>query len=87
MPFCNECGKHHQGLNLNRPCLKCRHKHFEALFDQSGIYLHDRNGEIVMWSPEEWREDPDVVISIANAIRIGYEQGPKALRALLSSAI
>jgi hypothetical protein len=45
------------------------------------VVLMDDGQEIVMWTSDEWKEDPSLVSVIANAIRIGYEQGPDAIRA------
>lgn len=47
------------------------------------IALYDGDEELVYWTQGEWEEDPTLVISIANAIRILYEEGPDAIRARL----
>lgn len=36
-------------------------------FEEDAIYFHDDEGEIVMWTEEEWVEDPGVALIIANA--------------------
>lgn len=36
--------------------------------------------ELIHWISDEWREDPSLVVVIANAIRIGYTEGPDAIR-------
>lgn len=46
-----------------------------------GVYLSDEFGEIVAWVADEWRDDDAVVLAMLNALKIGYEQGPAALRA------
>lgn len=46
--------------------------------DKIAIYT-DYGAEIVMWDVAEWLEDPDVVVSIANAIHFAYDQGTVAL--------
>lgn len=53
---------------------------FNVVTDEDSIYLRDGETELVMWTEREWREDPGLPLSIANAIRIGYEQGPGAVR-------
>jgi hypothetical protein len=35
----------------------------------------------VSWVSAEWRDDDTVVLAMLNALKIGYEQGPAALRA------
>lgn len=49
------------------------------------ISLLEDNTELVMWVSDEWKEDPSLVAVIANAIKIGYEQGPDAIRELLKA--
>lgn len=52
--------------------------------DEDGaIRLLDGDEELVMWDSAEWREDPSLVLVIANAIRIGYEEGTDGIRARL----
>ncbi|MFE0472596.1 hypothetical protein ACFW2V_13375 [Streptomyces sp. NPDC058947] len=57
---------------------------FNVITDADSVYLRDGDQEIVMWTLDEWREDPKVVLSITAAIRLGYEQGPDAVRAALA---
>lgn len=47
------------------------------------IILHDGEEELAYWDREEWREYPDILPAIANAITIGFTQGADAVRALL----
>lgn len=47
---------------------------------EDSIHIHDEEGEIVMWTMSEWEEDPEVALSIFNAIDIFHRQGPSALR-------
>jgi len=44
------------------------------------IHLMDGERELVMWDSAEWAEDPSLVFVIANAIRIGFAEGPGAIR-------
>jgi hypothetical protein len=36
-------------------------------FEEDSISFHDEQGEVVMWTWEEWDEDPSVALIIANA--------------------
>lgn len=47
------------------------------------VHIHDVHGEIVMWTQAEWEEEPEVVMSIVNAIHIAHTDGPECLRRLL----
>ena len=60
---------------------------FHVVLDADSVYLHDDEGEIVMWTQDEWTDDPQLVPVIVNAINIGHAQGPQAVRATLSSAV
>lgn len=55
----------------------------ELELTRDAVHIKDAHGDIVMWTRQEWEEDPSVVISIANAIRIAYEDGTECLRTLL----
>lgn len=44
------------------------------------ITLYDGDTEMIVWTSDEWREDPSLVAVIVNAVRIGYEDGPDAIR-------
>lgn len=48
--------------------------------ETDGVYISDENGEIVMWNIDEITEDPEVGLVIANALKLGYEEGAEALR-------
>lgn len=50
------------------------------------VHIHDEKGEIVMWTQAEWEEDPQVVVSIVNAIHIAHTDGTTCLRQLLHDA-
>ena len=57
------------------------------VFNDDNIRLLDENDhEIVMWDQAEWEEDPTVVYSIVNAVRIGMAEGGRYLRQTLSDA-
>ena len=43
--------------------------------------------DIVYWTREEWEEDPDVVFSIFNAVRIASIHGTKYLKDVLEGRI
>lgn len=52
--------------------------------DKDSISICDRFGsEIVMWHEDEWKEDPSVVFSIANAILIAKTEGEQSLKKIL----
>ena len=50
---------------------------------EGAVRLMDDDEELVMWDSAEWVEDPSLVFVIANAIRIGYEEGVDGIRARL----
>lgn len=47
---------------------------FEVIVDDA-VYLMGRGQEITSWTMDEWKEDPEVALSIANAIKYLYENG------------
>lgn len=53
--------------------------------DDTQISLMDGTDELVMWTSDEWREDPSLVVVIANAIGIGYTEGADGIRARLET--
>lgn len=64
--------------------------YFDALedltFKEGGVYvgpdciaIYGVEKELVYWHQDEWLEDPTVAVSIANAIRIYYEEGAQTL--------
>jgi hypothetical protein len=52
---------------------------------EDGVYISDDRGEIVCWVLSEVEDDPSVAFVIANALKIGYEQGPQAVRDRIDS--
>ncbi|WP_327391348.1 hypothetical protein OG728_38360 (plasmid) [Streptomyces microflavus] len=56
---------------------------FRIAFDDDSIRLLDGLRELVMWSQQEWTEDPNVVFAILNAAMLGFTDGPDAVRARL----
>ena len=59
-----------------------RNGHVDVFEDS--VHIYDEHGEeIVMWLEDEWIEDPSVTISIANAIRVFYVDGPDALKSII----
>lgn len=49
------------------------------------IHLMDGQTELVMWDSAEWTEDPSLVFVIAEAIRIGYVDGPHVIASRLAT--
>jgi hypothetical protein len=49
--------------------------------DTDSVYLRDGQEELVMWTQNEWEQDPTLVLAIVNAVATGYSQGPAAVRA------
>lgn len=47
-----------------------------VVFTDEYIALCNGNVELVYWDIEEWKEDPEVVFSIVNAVKTLYEEGP-----------
>lgn len=55
-----------------------------VLFTAESVHIRHPSGcELIAWDMQEWVDDPAVVFSIAQAIKIVYQQGPDALRTLL----
>lgn len=54
----------------------------EILSDTIRIYDNDNN-EVVGWVEEEWLEDPNLVLVIANAISIFYAYGANMLKTII----
>lgn len=48
------------------------------------VTLYDDDDELVKWVSDEWREDPSLVVVIANAINIGHTEGAAAIRRRLA---
>lgn len=51
------------------------------------IHLMDGEHELVMWDSAEWAGDPSLLYVIANAIRIGYTEGPDGIRDRLATGV
>jgi hypothetical protein len=47
------------------------------------VFALDGDEELVRWDSAEWISDPSVTLTIANAIVIGFTEGPDAIRARL----
>ena len=45
----------------------------EVVVTEDSVTILHNNEEIVHWVSDEWEEDPSIVPSIANAIKIAYE--------------
>lgn len=61
---------------------KYNNPHVEIEYDF--ISISDDEGEIVRWVEDEWRDDPEIITSIANAIHLAYTRGTKVLRDWIS---
>lgn len=42
-------------------------------FGEDQISIFDNKGEVVMWTEQEWVEDPSIVFSITNAVKMAVE--------------
>lgn len=58
---------------------------FHVVTDEDSVYLMEGGDELVMWTAAEWSDDPALVFSIINAVRIGYTDGPEAVRHILNT--
>lgn len=47
------------------------------------IAIYDMGEEICFWHEDEWKENPELAINLANAIRTYYVKGPAFMRQLL----
>lgn len=57
-----------------------------VMISEDGVYINDNDGPIVIWTMQEWVDDPRVVISIASAIRMRLQDGGnEALRFVISA--
>ena len=48
-------------------------KTIDVSFSQESISIKDSLGEIVYWHIDEWKENPQIVFSIANAVKLAIE--------------
>ena len=55
-------------------------KRFWVDFRDDSIALMEGNEELVMWTEEEWIEDPQVVFPICNAILLGLTKGAEEIK-------
>lgn len=46
---------------------------YKIIFSEDGITIRDKKGTEIYWNQQEWEEDPSVVFSIANAIKLVCE--------------
>lgn len=60
---------------------------FRVEIDDDSVYLMDGDAELVMWTGQEWREDPSIVLNIINAVNIGHTKGADAVRAALTEGM
>lgn len=52
---------------------------FTAYITADHVSLSDAEGELVHWDRQEWLDDPDLAVTIANAINVGYLAGGDAV--------
>jgi len=45
----------------------------EVIVTEDSVTILHNNEEIVHWVSDEWEEDPTIVPSIANAIKLAYK--------------
>ena len=44
-------------------------------FNEDAIGIHDEDeNEIVYWTKDEWIDDPEIVFSIVNAVKLAYTE-------------
>lgn len=53
-------------------------------FHDDYISIRNKAEEIVGWSKDEWVEDPEVVFSIANAVRIAYGEPNETVEEMIN---
>jgi hypothetical protein len=51
--------------------------------EDGSVRLLDGEEELLVWDSAEWAEDPSLLFVIANAIQIGFTEGPDGIRARL----
>jgi len=77
---------------IDHECLVCGQETapLKIAIDSESVNIYADHGEdkepdhIVYWHRDEWVEDPDVVIPIANAIRLFYEDPDELVRLVKS---
>jgi hypothetical protein len=47
------------------------------------IAIYDQGEEIAYWHEDEWLQEPELAINLANAVRMYYTKGPALMRELL----
>jgi len=53
------------------------------VFGEESIHIMDGKTEVVMWTKQEWIDDPEVVFSIANAIKIALTDEPQKVAQII----
>jgi hypothetical protein len=51
--------------------------------EDGSVRLLDGEEELLVWDSAEWAEDPSLLFVIANAIQVGFTEGPDGIRARL----
>ncbi len=66
---------HAAGLNLPAPRYRIAIEGQYGI-EQGSVHIHDENtgDEVLMWTADEWIEDPSLVYVIANAIRVALTE-------------
>lgn len=59
--------------------------HGEYGDDDVDVVLKDDDKELIVWTSDEWKEDPSLVAVIVNAVRVGYTEGPDGIRSRLNN--
>ena len=48
-------------------------REYKVEFEEGSIRISDSRGEVVHWVQDEWEENPSVVFSIVNAVKMACE--------------
>jgi hypothetical protein len=60
---------------------------FTVTTDHSGITITDDSGDIVFWNTYDWVQDPNLVGTIVESLKMLYEGGPITLRMYLKDRV
>jgi hypothetical protein len=57
-----------------------KQKNYRVIFGDDYISIETTKGdEVIYWDKAEWEEEPDVVFSICNAVKLASENDPSLL--------
>ena len=48
-------------------------REYKVEFEERSVTISDSKGEVVHWVQDEWEEDPSIVFSIVNAVKMACE--------------